>query len=58
MLKELDLKESQGEADEGRGKGQTAEKPGQTIGGLHILVNNAGIGAAPFGLTKDGLGNQ
>jgi NAD(P)-dependent dehydrogenase (short-subunit alcohol dehydrogenase family) len=25
---------------------------------LHLLMNDAGVGVAPFGLTKDGLGNQ
>jgi len=30
----------------------------ESQGGLHILINNAGVGAAPFGLTKDGLGNH
>lgn len=59
MLKELEIGEvKETEEDAGRGKGQTRAIAGNKTGGLHLLVNDAGVGVAPFGLTKDGLGNQ
>lgn len=35
-----------------------AEQMKQELSSLDLLINNAGIGASPGGLTEDGLGNQ